>query len=88
MSQRIRTMKLSDAAVDALGITLSSRATPVAGAASLVASMADWNWTAIIAGLATVIGLGANLYFQVRRDRRETAESRAKIAALRERCSL
>jgi hypothetical protein len=88
MPQRIIKMKFSDSAVDALGIALSSRATPVAGAASLVASMADWNWTAIIAGVATVVGLAANLYFQVRRDRRESAESRERVAALRERCGL
>lgn len=34
--------------------------------------------------LITLIGLAANIYFQHRRDKREAAESLARIAALRE----
>ena len=40
------------------------------------------------AGPTRLIGLAANIYFQIRRDRRETAESRARIEALKDRCGI
>ncbi|MCT2416139.1 hypothetical protein MNU23_31155 [Pseudomonas aeruginosa] len=42
----------------------------------------------LIGVLVAVIGLLANIYFQVRRDRRESAESAARIEAIRGRCDV
>jgi len=73
----------------------SAFVTTVASAGgSIWAGMAGWNWTSIIAGTTAIAGLGINLYFSVRRDRREwhfkeqenqreQRESEARIAALR-----
>jgi len=73
---------------DAIGIKSSAATTYGASASSIVASVAGWNWTAIITGVVAVAGLAVNIYFQVRRDRRESRESEARIAALKERCEL
>jgi predicted MFS family arabinose efflux permease len=75
-------------AVDAVGIKSSSAATYGASAGSIVATVAGWNWTAIITCAVAVAGLGVQVYFQIRRDRREAAESRARMEALRARCEL
>jgi predicted MFS family arabinose efflux permease len=75
-------------AVDAVGIKSSSATTYGASAGSIVATIAGWNWTAIITCAVAVVGLAVQIYFQVRRDRRETAESRARMEALRARCGL
>jgi len=78
---------LLDKIPDAPAIKSTLIATLASASGSLGASIADWNWTAIIAcvtGLATAL---VNIWFIRRRDRRETEESRARIAALRERCS-
>lgn len=81
-------MKFSDTAVDALAISISSKTTYGASAGSLLASIAGWNWPAIIASAVAILGLIINLAFKIRRDRRESAESIERIAALRERCKL
>ncbi|WP_368640573.1 holin [Castellaniella ginsengisoli] len=73
---------------DAIGIKSSAATTYGASASSIVASVAGWNWTAIITGVVAIVGLAVNVYFQVRRDRRESRESEARIAALKERCDL
>jgi len=85
---KTQTQALLDKIPDAPAIKSTLIATLASASGSLGASMADWNWTAIIAcatGLATAL---VNIWFIRRRDRRETEESRARIAALRERCSV
>jgi len=86
---------LLDKIPDAPAIKSTLIATLASASGSLGASMADWNWTAIIAcatGLATA---AVNIWFIRRRDKREEQarrdqqeESRARIAALRERCGV
>ena len=84
-------------AVDAVGIKSSAATTYGATVSSILASVAGWNWTAIITGAVAILGLLVQVYFQIRRDRRETRESRARdareaaesaarIEALRSRC--
>ena len=73
-------------AVDAAGIKSSAVTMYGASASGIVATVAGWNWTAIITCGVAIIGLLAQLYFQVRRDRREATESQARIEALRARC--
>ncbi|MOA36852.1 hypothetical protein D3C78_1583990 [compost metagenome] len=59
----------------------------MAGAATgLVGWLAQVNWIGIAGVIIAALGLAANIYFQIRRDRREAAESTARIEALKERC--
>ena len=44
------------------------------------------NWIGIVGVLVAVLGLIVNTYFQARRDRREAAESDARIQSIREQC--
>lgn len=57
----------------------------ITGVAGWLASV---NWVGLIGAAAAVIGLAANVYFQIRRDRREAAESLARLNALQERCEI
>ncbi|MFM9867037.1 hypothetical protein [Achromobacter xylosoxidans] len=79
-------MKISDTAVDTLATSISSKTMYGASAGGLLASIAGWNWPAIIASAVAILGLIVNVVFKLRRDQREAAESRERIAALRERC--
>lgn len=83
MPQRIREMKLDDAA-----IYTANRTTDVGAVTGVVGWAAQVNWIGWLGVLVAVIGLLANLYYQRRRDRREQAESDARMAALKERCEL
>lgn len=82
-----------DAIPDATGISASQHTTIWAGTGGILASMAQWNWPAIIASTIALLGLAVNIYFLRRRDRREREEDRrreemhrARLAALRDRC--
>lgn len=92
---RMNLRDLIEAIPDAAAISISTKTTLGAGASGLFASVAQWNWTAIVASTVAIVGLGANLYFQRRRDRREREDARrreelhqAQLAALKERCEL
>lgn len=88
MGQRIRAMRLNDVAVEAAAISTANK-TMVGGAVTgAVGWLSQVNWVGAVGALVAVVGLAANIYFQIRRDRRESAESQARIAALRERCDL
>jgi len=90
MPQRILRMNydVPAAAADAAGVKTSAITTYGASAGSIVATVAGWNWTALVTCAVAVVGLVAQLYFMVRRDRREAAESAVRIAALRGKCEL
>lgn len=81
MPQRIKRMNLDDAAIRA-----ASRTTDAGAVTGVVGWAAQVNWIGWAGVLVAVVGLLANLYYQRRRDRREQAESEARMAALRERC--
>ncbi|WFC66335.1 holin [Achromobacter denitrificans] len=83
MPQRIKGMKLDDAAILA-----ANRTTEAGAVTGVVGWAAQVNWIGWAGVLVAVVGLLANLYYQRRRDRREQAESEARMAALRERCGL
>lgn len=76
----MRNRSLIEQIPDAVGISLSTKATVGAGVASIFSSVAQWNWTAIIASLVAILGLAMNYYFQRRRDKRESLESAARLA--------
>ncbi len=82
MPQRIYKMKLDDAAIVA-----ANRTTETGAVTGVVGWAAQVNWIGWAGFLVAVLGLLANLYYQRRRDRREQAESEARLAALKERCA-
>ena len=102
MPHRTILMKVRDlieAIPDTAAISLSSKVTLGSGGMGIFASVAQWNWTAIIASTVAITGLAVNYYFLLRRDRREQKEfeirlareqleSNARIAALQDRCEL
>lgn len=86
MPQRIKDMR--DSAIDAAGISLATKTTWSGAGTGILGFLASVNWIGLAGVLIALGGLCANLYFQARRDRRESAESAARIDALRERCEL
>ena len=72
-----------DAIPDTAAISVSTKMTLSASGTGLLASMAQWNWTAIIASVVAIVGLVANLYFQRRRDKREREFHEAQLEMLR-----
>tara|TARA_A100000171_G_C2105612_1_gene132152 strand:- start:294 stop:536 length:243 start_codon:yes stop_codon:yes gene_type:complete len=80
-------MRLNDVA-DTVGISVANK-TMVGGAgASLVSLLSQVNWLGVIGAVVAIGGLLVNVYFHIRRDRRETKESKARMEALRDRCGL
>lgn len=82
---------MSEKAGYALEITGASVANKVTagGAATGVAGWAsDMNWIGLAGVVVAILGLLVNAYFQARRDRREAAESAARIAQIQERCEI
>ena len=62
----------------------TSRVTAVTtGIGGLVASMAQWNWTAIIGATVAVLSFAINWYFSHRRHRTEKVESQLRQALLK-----
>ncbi|TKR55310.1 holin [Allopusillimonas ginsengisoli] len=86
MPQRTLRMKLEDVAVEATVISNSGKATMGGAATGVVGWLASVNWIGVSGILIALAGLIVNVYFQVRKDRRETAESRERVKALRARC--
>lgn len=81
-------MRFDEVAAEAAGITIANKSMGVGAATGLLGFVASVNWLGVIGAFVAIVGLAVNIYFQLKRDRRETAESRERIAALRERCDL
>lgn len=75
-------------AIDVVGASVASKVTQGGAVAGLVGWLASINWVGLIGLLVAVLGLLANVYFQMRRDRREAAESAARIEAIKGRCDV
>ncbi len=71
-------MKVEDTAV-----FFSNRTTEAGAITGVVGWMASVNWIGWAGVFIALLGLFANLYYQRRRDRREQAESDARLEALR-----
>lgn len=85
MGQRIRAMRFNEVAVDAAAISIANKTMTGGALTGVVGWVSQVNWLGAIGTLVAIIGLAANIYFQLRRDRRESAESQARIAAMRKR---
>jgi len=69
--------------IDDVGVmSLAHKTTWGSGLTAIVASIAEWNWTAIGAFVATVGGFAVNWYYRHCDKKRKDAESAARIAAL------
>lgn len=75
-------------AVEVVGVSVANKTTLAGALAGALGWLAQINWVGLVGVLVAVIGLLANIYFQVRRDRRESAESAARIEAIRGRCDV
>lgn len=50
--------------------------------ASLLTWVVEINWLGVIGAIVAIFGLAGNLYFQLRKDARETREHEARIAQI------
>lgn len=78
--------RVPDFSLEALAASVSSKTTYAGAAAGLFGWLAQINWIGLSGVLIALIGLAVNFWFQYRRDRRESAEHRARIEALKARC--
>lgn len=69
---------------EAIGASVGSKTTVAGAAAGVVGWASQIDWLGLSGALFAIIGLLLNLYFQVRRDKRETAEHEARIKAIQE----
>ncbi|HAR06383.1 holin [Stutzerimonas nitrititolerans] len=74
--------------VEVVGASVGNKMMGVGAGTGVVAWLASVNWLGLAGVLVAVLGLVANVWFQHRRDRREAAESAARIAAMQDRCGL
>lgn len=74
--------------VEVVGASVANKGMIVGGTAGLVGFFSQVNWIGVAGVVVAVLGLLINLYFQVRKDRREHAESQERIKALRDQCRL
>lgn len=74
--------------IEVVGAAAANKVTQAGAVAGVLGWLAQINWIGLSGVLVAVLGLAANFYFQHRRDKREQAESLARIEALRERCGL
>lgn len=72
--------------VEVVGASVASKGMMAGAGAGLVGFFSQVNWIGVAGVVVAVLGLLINFYFQVRKDRREHAESIERIKALREQC--
>ena len=70
--------------VEVVGASVANKGMLVGGAAGMVGWLSQVNWIGIAGVAVAVVGLLINLFFQVRKDRRESIESAARLEALKE----
>ena len=71
--------------VEAVGISVANKGLIAGGATGLFGWLAQVNWVGMAGVIVAVLGLVISTYFQIRKDRRESAESAARLEALKER---
>lgn len=74
-------MGIESTALEATAISAASKTTYGGALAGVAGWLAAQDWLTIIGVIVAVGGLVSNLYFQIRRDRRESVVARARIAA-------
>lgn len=74
--------------IEVVGASVANKGMLVGAAAGFVGWLSQVNWIGLSGVLIAMAGLAMNYYFSHRRDKREQAESTARIEALRERCGI
>ena len=74
--------------VEVVGASVANKGMAVGAVVGTAGWLSQVNWIGIAGVVVAVVGLLVSTYFQVRRDRREHAESQERIKALREQCKL
>lgn len=74
--------------VEVVGASVANKGMAVGAVVGTAGWLSQVNWIGIAGVVVAVVGLLVSTYFQVRRDRRENAESQARIQALRDQCRL
>lgn len=72
--------------VEAVGISVANKGLIAGGATGLFGWLSQVNWIGIAGVVVAVLGLLISTYFQIRKDRREHAESQARLQALKDQC--
>lgn len=80
--------KGAELAMEVVGASVANKATAVGAVTGAVGWLAQVNWLGLSGVFIAILGLLVNFYFQHRRDKREAAESAARIEALRGRCDV
>lgn len=81
-------LQINESTVDTVVVSVTNKGMLGGAIAGLFGWLAQINWIGLGGFLIAFAGLAVNYYFQHRRDKREQAESLARIEALRERCGL
>tara|TARA_Y100001938_G_C8011808_1_gene390426 strand:- start:413 stop:679 length:267 start_codon:yes stop_codon:yes gene_type:complete len=79
-------LQINENTVDAVAVSATNKSMLGGAVAGVFGWMAQINWIGLSGVVIALLGLAVNFYFQHRRDKREQAESLARIEALRERC--
>ena len=74
--------------LDQIGVAVSSKTTWAGALGGFAGWVASVNWLGVAGLLIAIAGFLTNLYFARRRDKREEAETAARIATLKERRKL
>ena len=72
--------------IEAVGASVANKGMMLGAATGVVGWLSQVNWVGITGVVVAVLGLVIRTYFQIRRDRREHAESIARIEAIRDQC--
>ncbi|QLI49453.1 holin [Pseudomonas phage vB_PaeM_USP_18] len=80
--------KGAEIAIEVAGASVANKATAVGAATGIAGWVAQVNWIGLSGVLIAILGLLVNFYFQHRRDKREAAESAARIEAIQGRCDV
>lgn len=79
-------MSKPEGIVEAVGASVANKGMLVGATTGLAGWLSQVNWIGFIGVALAALGFLVNTYFQIRKDRRESAESAARIQALREQC--
>ncbi|MEZ2724126.1 holin [Pseudomonas putida] len=79
-------MSKQEGIVEAVGASVANKGMLVGASTGFVGWLSQVNWVGFAGVAIALVGFLVNTYFQIRKDRREAAESQARIQALREQC--
>ncbi|ANC03979.1 holin [Pseudomonas putida] len=79
-------MSKPEGIVEAVGASVATKGMWAGAGAGLTGFLSQANWIGIIGVVLAALGFAVNTWFQIRKDRRESRESDARIAALIEQC--